>query len=222
MSDDQPETATVPVPETAPTAEPPELGAVPMPAPPSARMKWLRIGALVLLTVALVGIGHATGATEHLTRDRIQALMLDLGALGFLAYVIIFAVGELMHVPGMAFVAAAMLAYGPVMGAGAGLVGAIVSLTVSFYVVRLVGGQPLGDIQRPIIRRILAQLDRRPIVTIAVLRMLVQLLPALNYGLAMSKVRYRDYIAGSVIGLLPVLLVFAIAFDRVLAFLDAL
>jgi len=204
------------------TPEPPALGAVPMPPPPSSRMKWLRIGALVVLTVALIGIGHATGATEHLTRDRIQAMMLDLGALGFLAYVVVFAVGELMHVPGMAFVVAAMLAYGPVLGAGAGLVGAVVSLTVSFYVVRLVGGQPLGDVQRPIVRRILAQLDRRPIATIAILRVLVQLLPALNYGLAMSRVRYRDYIAGSVLGLLPVLFVFAVAFEWVVAFLDSL
>lgn len=192
-------------PEAAPAAEPP--------TPQSTRTKWLRVGALVVLTIALIGIGHATGLTEHLTRERIQALMLDLGALGFLAYVGIFAAGELMHIPGMLFVAAAMLAYGPAVGAAAGLAGAIVSLTVSFYVVRVVGGQPLGEIQRPFIRRMLAHLDARPITTIAILRVLFQLMPAINYGLAMSKVRYRDYIVGSVVGMVPVIAVAALAFD---------
>src|SRR5690606_15045062 len=132
------------------------------------------------LTALLMGVGYATGATEHLTEERIQAIMLELGALGFFAYLVIFAVGELVHVPGMAFVTAAMLAYGPALGAAAGLTGAIVSLTVSFYVVRLVGGQPLGDVKRPFLRRILAHLDQRPITTIAILRIFVQLLPALN------------------------------------------
>ncbi|MDQ3032899.1 MAG: VTT domain-containing protein [Myxococcota bacterium] len=193
--------------------EPIVLDAPPPTPPQSARTKWLRIGALVVLTIALIGIGHATGLTEHLTRDRIQALMLDLGALGFLAYVGIFAVGELMHVPGMIFVGAAMLAYGPALGAAAGLAGAIVSLTVSFYVVRVVGGQPLGEIKRPFIRRMLAHLDQRPITTIAILRVLFQLMPAINYGLAMSKVRYRDYIVGSVVGMVPVIAVAALAFD---------
>lgn len=182
-------------------------------ATPAPRKKWLRIGALIALTVVLVAIGHATGATEHLTRERIQETMLGLGALGFVAYLVIFALGELVHVPGMVFVAAAILAYGRALGFGAGMVGALVSLTVTFAVVRAVGGQPLGDVERPFMKRMLAQLERRPIATIAVLRVLFQMLPALNYGLAMSKVRYRDYAVGSMLGLAPVIAVFAIAFD---------
>ncbi|UJR85356.1 TVP38/TMEM64 family protein [Sandaracinus amylolyticus] len=183
----------------------------------AARTKWLRIGALIALTVTLIAIGHATGVTEHLTRERIQATMLELGALGFFAYLAMFAVGELVHVPGMVFVAAAILAYGPVTGFAAGMVGALVSLTVSFYVVRMVGGQPLGDVERPLLKRMLAHLDARPVITIAVLRLLVQMLPALNYALAMSKVRFRDYLAGSMLGLVPVIAIAALAFDWLFA-----
>jgi uncharacterized membrane protein YdjX (TVP38/TMEM64 family) len=177
----------------------------------------LRIGALVVITIALLAIGHATGATEHLTQDRIQALMSELGALGLVAFVVLFTIGELVHVPGMVFVVAAILAYGPWLGFGAGLGGAIVSLSASFWIVRLVGGQPLGQIQRPFVRRMLARLETQPILTIAILRVLFQMLPALNYGLAMSKVRFRDYLVGSVLGLVPVIAFVAAAFDWVVA-----
>ena len=188
----------------------------------ASRTKWLRIGALVALTVGSIAIAKATGVTDELTRERIQAMMQELGALGFFAFLAVFAVGELVHVPGMAFIAAALLAYGPLLGSAAGLAGTLVSLTVTFFVVRGVGGQPLGDVQRPLLRRALAQLDARPVLTIAVLRVLFQMLPALNYALAMSKVRFRDYVAGSLLGMVPVILVFALAFEWIVANLGGL
>lgn len=200
----------------------PDVGPLPTPPAPSARAKWLRVGALVLLTIVLLAIGHATGLTDSLTRERLealQALMLELGALGFLAYLAIFAIGELMHVPGMLFVVAAILAYGPAAGSAAALAGAFVSLTASFFVVRVIGGQPLGDVQRPIVRRVLERLDRRPVATIAVLRLIFSLAPALNYGLAMSKVRYRHYIAGSALGLTPWIAAAALFVDWFVAWL---
>lgn len=187
------------------------------PAARASRTKWLRIGALAALTIATIAIAKATGVADELTRERIQEMMQGLGALGFLAYLAVFAVGELIHVPGMVFVAAAILAYGPALGFGAGMVGALVSLSITFFVVRTVGGQPLGEVKRPLLKRVLSHLDERPVITIAVLRVLVQLLPALNYALAMSKVRFRDYLAGSLLGLAPVIAVFALAFEWIAA-----
>ena len=183
------------------------------PAPATTPRTALRVGLLIAVSVALVAIGHFTGATEHLSLERVRALMSDLGALGLVAFVVLFTIGELVHVPGMAFVAAAILAYGPVQGFAAGLGGAIVSLSLSFWIVRSVGGQPLGEIQRPFLRRVLARLDTHPVRTITVLRLLFQMLPALNYGLAMSKVRYRDYLVGSVVGLVPWIAFAAVATD---------
>ena len=81
-------------------------------------------------------------------------------------------------------------------------------MTLSFYVVRLIGGQPLGDIKRPLARRILARLDEHPLQTVAILRFFFWMAPPLNYALAMSKVRYRHYLLGSAIGLaIPIPLV---------------
>lgn len=167
------------------------------------RVRLGRILALIALLVALVVIGRVAGVADHLTVDGLRSTMQGAGVLGFLGFLVLFAVGELLHVPGVVFVVAAIVAYGRLLGGIAGFVGAVVAVVVSFTVVRLVGGQPLAGVRRPWMQRMLAQLDRRPIRVVALLRVALWMAPPLNYALAMSTVRFRDYLLGSALGLVP-------------------
>jgi uncharacterized membrane protein YdjX (TVP38/TMEM64 family) len=81
-----------------------------------------------------------------------------------------------------------------------GLLGAIISVNVSFVVVRAIAGRPLADLQRPIVRRLVSTIDTRPVTTVALLRLIFQTAPPLNYALAMTAVRLRDHLIGSVLG----------------------
>jgi uncharacterized membrane protein YdjX (TVP38/TMEM64 family) len=86
-----------------------------------------------------------------------------------------------------------------------------VSVSFGFVVVRAIGGQPLAAIKQPRVRALLDRLDRRPILTVALLRLIMWVAPALNYALALSSVRYRDFAIGSAIGLaLPMALLAAL------------
>jgi len=161
-----------------------------------------RVLLALLLIVACVVVGKATGLDHMLSRERVKTMVEGAGALGLLAYLAIFSIGQLVGVPGLVFVAAGILIYGKLYGAVAGLLGAVVAMTISFLVVRGVGGQPLGGAQNRFMGRILAQLDERPIRAIALLRLVFWLAPPVNYALALSKVRLRDFILGSVLGLL--------------------
>ncbi|MEM1415476.1 MAG: VTT domain-containing protein [Myxococcota bacterium] len=167
--------------------------------------RW-RLLALALVFVVTLVVARSTGVTEHLTLEGIRSTMEGAGAFGLLLFLVVFALGELVHVPGLVFVAAAIVAYGPVAGGLLGYVGALGSVTVSFFVVRGVGGQQLAGVERPFFKRMLARLDERPVRAVAVLRLLLWMAPPLNYALAMSAVRYRDYLVGSALGLvLPIL-----------------
>jgi uncharacterized membrane protein YdjX (TVP38/TMEM64 family) len=161
---------------------------------------------LVVLFVGLLAVGKFTGLTDQLDAERIRQEVAAAGALGGLLFVVIFAIGELVHVPGMIFVAAAALAYGPYQGFVWALFGALVSVSLSFVVVRGVGGQALAKLEKAWIQKILAHLDRRPVLTVAALRSVLWLAPGLNYALAMTRIRFRDYLLGSSLGLvLPIL-----------------
>lgn len=179
--------------------------------------RWARIGALVALLVGFYLVAELTGVGDELSRERVQAAMEGAGAWGLLLFVGVFAVGELLHVPGLVFVAAAILAYGELWGGLAGYLGALVSVTVSFLVVRGVGGQPLAEVERPLLRRWLDRLEARPIAVVALLRLLLWMAPPLNYTLAMSGVRFRDYVIGSALGLAPPIAAVAVFFDWIFA-----
>lgn len=174
--------------------------------------RW-RIVALVALFVGSLVAAKLSGLTDHASVESVRAFMQSMGVGGFLAFLLVFAVGVLLHVPGLVFVGAAVVAYGELLGAGAAYVGAVVSVSASFVIVRAVGGQPLGDVRRPWMRKVLERLERHPVRTIALLRVMFMVAPAINYGMAMTSVRLRDYVVGSAIGLVVPIAVVAFFFD---------
>jgi len=187
----------------APAEEPRADAADAAPAP--APVNWWRLGALAALIVGLIVVGKLTGLTAYLTTERIRTLVQSAGWWGALLLIALFCLGELVHVPGWVFLIGAVIAYGRLRGGLLGYVGALCSVSVSFFIVRGVGGKPLGAIRWKIVRRILAHLDTHPLRTVFLLRTILWLAPQLNYALALSNVRFRDYILGSALGLvLPV------------------
>jgi uncharacterized membrane protein YdjX (TVP38/TMEM64 family) len=152
-------------------------------------------------------VARATGLLERVDSvEEVRALTVAAGPWGQVAFIAGFALGELVHVPGFLFVAAAALAYGKAAGFALSFIGAVLSVSLSFAVVRRLGGTALADLDRPWIRRVLGHLDRRPVRTVVALRLVLWLAPGLNYALALTRVRFRDYLVGSALGLaLPVL-----------------
>ncbi|PKN58198.1 MAG: DedA family protein [Deltaproteobacteria bacterium HGW-Deltaproteobacteria-14] len=168
---------------------------------PAAR-RWVRLGLLVALLGGLAAVGVATGLTRDLSVESLRGWMVGAGALGVIGFLAAFALGTLVQVPGMLFVAAAALAWGQIGGAIVAIAGALLAVTVSFLLVRAVGGRLLTEIRRPFLERLLARLDGAPIRTVAVLRLVFWVAPPLNYALAFSNVPLRAYVIGSAVGLL--------------------
>ena len=184
-------------------------------APPP-RRSWLprlRLAAIVLLFAGGYAIARATGVLDNLDADAIRESVASAGPWGVLLYVAIYAGGELLHVPGMAFVAAAILLWGQTAGFAIALVASVISVCVSFVVVRTIGGKPLGSVDRPLMRKMLDRLHARPIVTIALLRSVFWMSPPLNYALALTNIRFRDYLIGSAIGLVVPVLLATVVFE---------
>jgi uncharacterized membrane protein YdjX (TVP38/TMEM64 family) len=178
---------------------------------------WPRFVALAVLLVALYVVGKMTGVIDSVDISTVRQRVDGAGALGVVIFVAIFAIGELLHVPGLVFVCAGLLAWGKILGYGISMLGALVSVSLSFFVVRAVGGRALASVERPFLKKMLARLDSHPIQTVFFLRLLLILAPPLNYGLALTCVRYRDYLVGSALGLAIPLALVALLLDWVVA-----
>src|SRR5262249_10347762 len=158
---------------------------------------------LLFLTLAILAlwiVAWATGGTGGFTAESMRNSLAGTGLWGIAAFVLLFAVGQLMRVPSTVFVVAAVVVYGRNVGFPVALLGAFVSAIVSFAVVRAFAANALANIQHPRIRRLLTNIDRHPIVTVALLRLVFQTAPPLNYALPLPPVRWRDHLGGSAVG----------------------
>lgn len=184
---------------SAPSAEPIEK--VPL---PKSKAAIYRLAGLVVLIVASIVLAYALGITEYLDAERIRALVEPAGHWGFVIFVGLFAAGTTAHVPSWAFIGVATLLWGVVVGALVSYVSALVTISVAFIVVRQVGGQALSAVERPWMKKVLGRLADRPILTVALLRMPpLFLTPAVSYALALTPIRYRDFLIGSALGIIP-------------------
>jgi uncharacterized membrane protein YdjX (TVP38/TMEM64 family) len=163
---------------------------------------------LVLAFLALLwATFRITGLDAHFSaqflHERFEAHKLE----GLLIFTALFALGNLIQIPGWIFLASAVVALGQLWGGLATYLAACVTCMSTFWIIRLLGADALRAIEGRWARRIFAELDTHPLRSVIALRLLFQTVPALNYALALSGVRWRDYLLGTVLGLpLPILL----------------
>jgi uncharacterized membrane protein YdjX (TVP38/TMEM64 family) len=154
-----------------------------------------------------------SGLRSHLTLAYIQQTITAHWLSGLLIFILLFSLGNLIQVPGLVFLGAAVLALGKLWGGVATYLAAMSSCLITFLTIGLLGGSALRELKSPFAAKILARLDQRPIASVALLRLLFQTAPALNYALALSGLRLRHYLLGTALGLpLPIAL-YCIFFD---------
>ena len=134
---------------------------------------------------------------------------------GLAIYVLLFSLGNMVQIPGTVFISAAILALGPLWGGLYTYVASNVSAVVTFYSIRLIGGNALHSIERPFMQRILKRLANHPIQTVFIARICFQSLPALNYALAMSGVKLRHLVAGTLLGMPLFIVIYCVFFDQI-------
>jgi uncharacterized membrane protein YdjX (TVP38/TMEM64 family) len=175
--------------------------------------RYKRLLAVAAFLALLLLVFQLSGMREHLNLAFLHQKFLDNEVTGLLIFIALFALGNLIQLPGWLFLAAAVLALGEVWGGVATYVAAVISCAFTYWLIRLVGGDALRGLEGGWVRRVLARLDTRPVASVALLRVLLQTLPALNYALAMSGLKFRDYLIGTLIGLpLPIAL-YCVFFD---------
>ncbi len=177
------------------------------------RSPWARLGIFAVLLLVVVIVARVNGWTDSFSLEGLRSGMQAAGTWGIVFLVVAMAVGNLLQIPGFVFVAAAVAVYGKLNGGLIGYAGALCALSFSFMTVRLIGGKALQTIQKPLMRKVLAHLDKRPIMTVGLLRWLFFISPPLNYALALSNLSLRKYLVGSALGVLAPMMVVVLATD---------
>jgi uncharacterized membrane protein YdjX (TVP38/TMEM64 family) len=172
----------------------------------------LRLAGLAGSVIAIAVLVRWTGMAERLSADQVQASVRQMGPLAPAGYVGLYAAATVLVLPGTGFTLAAGMLFGRWLGTLYAVVGATLGGCVTFGLTRTL-------IYTLVARRLdgqswLRTLDRgvaeRGLAFILFIR-LVPLFPptGINYGAGLTAVRWRDYVLGTALGILPGTFVYA-------------
>ena len=154
-------------------------------------MRHARLLLVLAFLATLWAAVHFSGLSAHFGLQFVHDVFALHPVTGLLFFVALFSAGNLIQIPGWVFLAAAVLTLGQLWGGVATYVAANVSCMLTFVLVRLLGGNALRRFQGPFAQRIFARLDTHPVQSVALLRLMFQTMPALNYCVFRSIVTDR-------------------------------
>ena len=166
-----------------------------------------RLIILLAISLVLMAIGRYSSFSEYFTLGFLTELIVQAGGFGILVFVLAYVVGTLMNIPGVLFLLILFMVYEPTESILIGYVGTLVAMIVHFYFTRALAGEALSEIKQPFIKKQMQKLTARPIRTTVVLRLVLFVSPPVNYALALSSIKFRHFLLGSMIAM-PVNLTF--------------
>lgn len=166
-----------------------------------------KAGALALVLLGAIGLALVLGTPDIAAmRSRVDAAGVWGPALFFALYVGL----ALIPVPKSVLTAAGGALFGLWAGAALSLSGALVGAVISFGIGRLLGREAVDRLIRGRLARVDALLADHGLSAVLIVR-LVPLVPfiAINYASGLSGVRFRHYVLGSALGMVPGSLAYA-------------
>lgn len=190
------------------------------PAPP--RSLKLRLFALGVALALLLGLGAAwswSPLRSWLDIDLIVGALQRLGAaFGMLAAVAGFALAVATAVPLTFLTLVAIVAYGPWSGFACALPGALIGAALSYGAGMALGRDAIERLGGERVNRVSQRLGRRGVLAIVLVR-LVPVAPfaIVNMVAGASRIRLRDLLLGTAIGMTPSTVFMMLFMDRIIA-----
>ncbi len=129
-----------------------------------------------------------------------------------------FVLGGLLVMPVTAMIIVSVLVFGPVPGFIYALVGSVSSAVSSYGLGSLMGRNIVRQLAGKRINQVSQQLAKRGLLTMLVVRIVpVAPFTIINLVAGASHIRFRDFVSGTVIGMIPGILGIALLTDRVQA-----
>jgi uncharacterized membrane protein YdjX (TVP38/TMEM64 family) len=127
-----------------------------------------------------------------------------------------FVVGSVVAVPILAMIGATVLVLGPGLGFACSAIGVLLAATTTFGIGRFLGREPLRRWLGTRLETLEKRFTDRGIVAIALIRKVpVAPFTIVNMLVGAIGVRYRDFIIGTALGMIPGIAAFAFVSDRV-------
>ena len=162
------------------------------------------IKALVLLAfiVASVLIVRFTPVKSYLTREALGQVLESAGYWAPLLFILVYTAGICLFVPGTLLTALGAAIFGAYMGFLYVWVGAMLGASAAFWIGRTLGREFAASLIGDKLKKYDDAIERNGFATVLYLRLIYFPFTPMNFGMGLTRVRFRDYVFGTGLGII--------------------
>ena len=157
---------------------------------------------LVAFITGAILMVHLTPIKQYLTPEMLGQYLDMTGFWGPIIFIIIYAVGVCLFIPGTLLTALGAAIFGAYWGFAWVWIAAMIGASASFIIGRTLGREFAASLIGDKLKKYDDAIERNGFATVLYLRLVYFPFTAMNFGMGLTKVRFWDYVAGTGLGII--------------------
>ncbi len=162
----------------------------------------IKISILILFIAAAIYLVRFSPAKQYLTTEQLGLFLDSAGIWAPLMFVLIYAAGVCLFIPGTLLTALGAAVFGPYWGFLYVWIGAMIGASLAFLIGRYLGRDFAASLIGDRLKRYDDSIGRSGFTTVLYLRLIYFPFTPMNFGMGLTKVRFRDYFYGTALGII--------------------
>lgn len=162
----------------------------------------IKASILVTFIIVAISIIRFTPAKEFFTQKVLSEFLDRAGFWAPLVFMLVYTIGVSLFVPGTLLTGLGAALFGPYWGFVYVWVGAMGGATLAFWIGRTLGRDFAASLVGGRLKNYDEAIERNGFATVLYLRLVYFPFTLMNFGMGLTKVRFRDYFSGTGLGIL--------------------
>jgi uncharacterized membrane protein YdjX (TVP38/TMEM64 family) len=156
----------------------------------------------IVFIIGAIFLIRFTPVKNYLTAEALGSFLETAGLWAPVAYMTIYAVGVCLFLPGTLLTGLGAAIFGAYWGFLYVWVGAMIGASAAFFIGRTLGREFAASLIGDKLKKYDDAIERNGFATVLYLRLVYFPFTPMNFGMGLTKVRFRDYVAGTGLGII--------------------
>jgi len=175
----------------------------------------LKIGLFLTVVLAVAFAVFSTDISQYLSPERLRSYLALSGPYAPLIFISAFIGGFFLRIPGSIFIILAAVVFGKLPAIIYSFIAITAGASLTFFVARFFLRDTVSKMEIRGVKGLNEKIAERGFLTVLFLRLVFVLMPPLNWVLGITKVKYRDYLLGTLLGVAPAVFTLILVFGDV-------
>ncbi|MFO7715569.1 TVP38/TMEM64 family protein [Desulfosarcina sp.] len=163
------------------------------------KLKALFLGLFIVGAIVLI---RFTPVKDHVTAEALAGILTGAGFWAPLLYIVVYAAGVCLFVPGTLLTGLGAAIFGPYWGFLWVWIGAMIGSAGAFIIGRTLGREFAASLIGDRLKKYDEAIERNGFATVLYLRLVYFPFTPMNFGMGLTRVRFVDYMTGTGLGII--------------------